>query len=216
MIGRIGNHIKNLFNLDALLRYTEKVSTIGCFVPLLHFAILPFSLFAYVLGEIFGSEYLTNAGTETVTFTVTNKAFYGFFWLAIFWSMAIIAAVILYAMYRVLVRSYAKRPFARVFAKALMAVFVTSGSVERLIANVFMPMALEGSRLPINASLAPTFKISLYRDFGALVRSPMWDLGRYSFTSMYTWIPLIAFSITLLTYLGVRIRNEIRIATRNQ
>jgi hypothetical protein len=204
------------FGFEAMLRYTERVSMIGCFASLLHFVILPFGVFAYVLGDVFGSEYHTNAVAETVTFTVSNKAFYGFFWLSIFWTLGILAAFVLVAMYRVIARAYRERPVARTFAKALLAIFVTSGTVERLIANEFMPSILEGTKLPISTAIAPAFHFSLYRDLGALVRSPMWDFGRYSLLSMYTWLPLVAFALTLIAYLGSRIRTEIRIATRDR
>ncbi|MDW9478641.1 hypothetical protein GOB57_07980 [Sinorhizobium meliloti] len=212
----VAGFFKKAFGFEAMLRYTERVSTIGCAAPLLHFVILPFGIFAYVLGDVFGSEYHTNAAAETVTFTVSNQAFYGFFWLSVFWTLAVVAAFVLFTMYRILVRSYKERPIARTFSKALLAIFLTSGSVERLISNVFMPSLLEGSSLPISATSAPAFQFSLYRDLGELVRSPMWDFGRYSLLSMYTWLPLVAFGVTLLAYLGSRIRTEIQIATRDR
>lgn len=216
MAGGVAGFFRKAFGFEAMLRYTERVSTIGCAAPLLHFAILPFGIFAYVLGDIFGSEYHTSAAAETVTFTVSNQAFYGFFWLSIFWTLCIVAAFVLFAMYRVIVRSYKERPIARTFSKALFAIFVTSGSVERLISNVIMPSLLEGSRLPVSVASAPAFHFSLYRDLGELVRSPMWDFGRYSLLSMYTWLPLVAFGLTLVAYLGSRIRTEIRIATKDR
>ncbi|MBY3150836.1 hypothetical protein HFO56_00135 [Rhizobium laguerreae] len=216
MIGGVKGFLARTFGFEAMLRYTERVSTIGCVAPLLHFAILPFGIFAYVLGDVFGSDYQSNATAETVTFVVTNKAFYGFFWLSVFWTLGIVAAFILVGMYRAIVRSYKERPIARTFAKALFAIFVTSGTVERLIANVFMPTLLDGSRLPISVAVAPPFHFSLYRDLGALVRSPMWDFGRYSLLSLYTWLPLAAFGLTLIAYLGSRIRTEIRIATKDR
>jgi len=208
--------ISRTFSFENFLRHTERVSTIGCVVPLLHFAILPFGLFAYVLRHVFGGDYIRNAGAETVTFTVTNQAFYGFFWLAAFWALAMVAAAVMFAMYKVVVKSYAARPIARTFSKTLIAVFVTSGTVERLIANVFMPSMLEGASLPISAASAPAFETSLYFDLGELVRSPMWDFGRHSLLSMYTWLPLVAGGLTLIAYLGMRIRTEIATATRKR
>jgi hypothetical protein len=216
MADGVAGFFRKAFGFEAMLRYTERVSTIGCAAPLLHFAILPFGIFAYVLGDIFGSEYFTSAAAETITFTVTNAAFYGFFWLSIFWTLGVVAAFVIFAMYRVIVRSYKDRPIARTFSKALLAIFLTSGSVERLIANVIMPSLLEGSKLPISVASAPVFHFSLYRDLGELVRSPMWDFGRYSLLSMYTWLPLVAFGLTLASYLGSRIRTEVKIATKDR
>jgi uncharacterized protein (UPF0333 family) len=216
MTGGVKGFLARTFGFEAMLRYTERVSTIGSIAPLLHFVVLPFGIFAYVLRDVFGSDYQTNASAETVTFVVSNKAFYGFFWLSVFWTLGIVAALVLIGMYRVIVRSYKDKPIARTFAKAMFAIFVTSGTVERLIANVFMPTLLEGIRLPISVAIAPQFHFSLYRDLGALVRSPMWDFGRYSYLSLYTWLPLVAFGMTLIAYLGSRIRTEIRIATKDR
>lgn len=216
MLAPVLSFLGNAFSFGSMLRHTERVSTIGCAAPLLHFAFLPFGIFAYVLGEIFGSDYHTSAAAETITFTVSNKAFYGFFWLSIFWTLATVAAFAMYAVYRVVVRSYKERPVARTFAKAMIAILVTSGTVERTIANVAMPTLLEGARLPISVLSAPSFHYSLYRDLGELVRSPMWDFGRYSLLSMYTWLPLVAFAATFLAYLGTRIGREIKIATKDR
>jgi hypothetical protein len=216
MVDGVAGFFKKAFGFQAMLKHTERVSTIGCMAPLLHFAILPFGIFAYVLSEIFGGEYYTSAAAETVTFTVSNQAFYGFFWLSIFWTLGVIAALVLIAMYKIIVKSYRERPIARTFSKALFAILVTSGSIERLIANGFMPTLLEGAKLPISVASAPAFNFSLYRDLGELVRSPMWDFGKYSLLSLYTWLPLVAFGLTLLVYMGSRIRTEVEIATRDR
>jgi hypothetical protein len=98
--------------------------------------------------------------------------------------------------------------------KTLLAVTFTSGAVERFVANSLMPMALEGTKLQFSVADAPKFNISLYSDLGALVRSPVWELG-HSMTSRYTYLVATVFLALLLSYFGKRIKEEVGKATRH-
>jgi hypothetical protein len=196
---------RRAFSVKALHWYTDRVSTLGIVLPALHFAVLPFSLFAYVFRHFLHANYVRDSAAGTLTFTMSVAEFEGFVWLMDFWLWMAAAALVSAAAYRIVVRAFRHSPHSLMFSKALMAVLLTSGTVERLVADRLV-------RYP--KAFAPVFENSLYHDLGALVRAPMWDIGRYSVFSTYTWLPLSAASVTFAVYVGARIAAEVRIATR--
>nr|WP_250808149.1 hypothetical protein [Neorhizobium tomejilense] len=216
MLAKVLGKIRSVFSVETLLRYSERVGAFGCALPLLHFALLPFSVFFYVIREFLDRYHTTDALGATATFVIPVSAISGFYWLLVFWAHAAFFALLSWGLYRSLIKIFPPGTFAGAITRTLLAFTVTSGVVERFIAGHVMPMTLEGFPVSLTTAEAPAFNVSLYTDLGALVRSPYWEIGNYSITSKYAVVPLAALGLTVLVYLFLRIIAEVRIAIRDR
>jgi hypothetical protein len=206
MLDRIKKAAKALFSMEFLRWYVERVTTGGLILAFVHFLTIPIGLFAYISQQVFTQERVENFLDNSVTFTVTEASFKGFYWLMYFWLSATLVAVVMAVGYKLMMRAYRDTVYARLFAKGLFTFFVLSGSVERFVARSFVP---------IDIKYAPAFKGTGYFDLGALVRASTWDYGRYSVASFYAWFPLVATSALFVFYVLGRMRREIKVATKS-
>lgn len=212
-MSRIKKTLRRIISVETLLRYADRVGTVGCLLPLLHFVILPFGVFFFVIDTFLGHAESGNSMAEFVSIELPVASVRAFYWLLAFWAIAVVCGLIGFSLYRILSKAYADRPFERAVAKTILASIFASGAVERAIANKLMPMALDGTRLRLSVDDAPAFSFSLYRDLGALVRSPYWEIGSHSRLSTYTYLPLVALAAIISVYVVGRILREMRIAT---
>lgn len=203
-----------VLSMDALVKASDRIGTIGCFLPLLHFVILPFGVFFYVLSEFVGKagRSLPSDGGD-ITLHVSVSALAGFYWLLVFWALAIVAGIVAFALYRMFTKAYADKPFEKALSKVVLAFILTSGTVERLIAQIAMPTLLQGASFSLGPNVAPRFGVSLYTDLGELVRASFLDFGVHSYTARYSLVPLTAISLMVGSYVVMRIVREIKVAT---
>ena len=210
MTGFIRKIGERVFSLNTLMRIADRIGTVGCALPLIHFVLLPFSVFFYVIGAFLSHAIVIG---DRLTIEVPSSAIGDFYWLLFFWTTAVLAAFVFFAVYRVVTRSFASGTFARAFSKTGLAFLATSGTVERMIANVAMPSMLKGTSLGLSVKNAPDFRFSLYTDLGALVSSPYWQIGSYSYLSRYSYVPLTVFTVLLAVYFAMAVVREVKTAT---
>lgn len=190
-----------IFTLNNFLTYAERVCLIGVLLPLLHFIALPFGVFRFVFLELLSGEHIINEDTKEVSFTTTQAAIDSFAWLMSFWSVALLTIPVIAMTYYLIHLLYKKNVFARIFAKGIFAMLVTSGNIERYLANNFVSAPIES---------APSFKGSLYSNLGELVRSSPFDLNSYSLVSFYTRIVIIGIILVFIVYFWILSSREVK------
>ena len=190
-----------IFTLSNFLTYAERVCLIGTLLPLLHFMALPFGVFRFVFLELLSGEHVINEDMDEVSFTTSQASIDSFVWLMSFWSVAFLAIPVVALSYYLIHFLYKKNVFARIFAKGILAMIVTSGNIERYLANNFVSAPIE---------YAPKFEGSLYNNLGELVRSSPFDLSNYSLVSFYTRIVVIGIILVFIIYFWVLSSREVQ------
>ena len=190
-----------IFSLSNFLVYAERICTIGIIIPILHFVALPLGLFRYVFVELLSSDYVINEVTKEVTFTTTQIAFDGFFWLMSFWTIALLTIPAVALAYYIMNFFYKNNVFGRIFAKGILAIIVTSGNIERYIGTQIMSISVDN---------APAFEGSLYKDLGALVRSSPFNFNDHSLMSFYTRVLTVGIILVFIAYFWLQSAKEVR------
>jgi hypothetical protein len=216
MLSFVTGKLRNALRLEPVLAGCERVARIGCALPLVHFAILPFGVFFYVIENFLSGRISVDSVGKSATFAISTPAISGFYWLLVFWAHAAVLGFVAFGLYRSLLGIFPPGGFAGAISRTALAFALTSGAAERFIAMRLMPMTMEGLPFDLTADAAPAFRLSLYGDLGALVRSPYWEIGVHSVTSRYSFLPLGALSVAIALYIGTRIATEIRHATRQR